>query len=61
MNIEPAILVMFHSANTHPAITATLLDFLVRMVPSYGEGLVEHVTQGIRNAVKDILDKGVIR
>jgi integrator complex subunit 3 len=52
---------MFHSANTHPAITATLLDFLVRMVPSYGEGLVEHVTQGIRNAVKDILDKGVIR
>ncbi|CAG2120876.1 unnamed protein product, partial [Medioppia subpectinata] len=30
MNIEPAILVMYHSIRSHPAITATLLDFLCR-------------------------------
>lgn len=31
------------------------------MVPSYGEGIVDHVAQGIGNAVKDILEKRVIR
>ena len=31
MNIEPAILVMFHSMRNHPAITAGLLDFLCRV------------------------------
>lgn len=31
MNIEPAILVMYHSMRSHPAITATLLDFLCRV------------------------------
>ena len=28
---EPAILVMYHSIRPHPAITATLLDFLCRV------------------------------
>jgi integrator complex subunit 3 len=32
MNIEPAILVMHHSMRSHPAVTATLLDFLCRML-----------------------------
>ncbi|KAJ3608564.1 hypothetical protein NHX12_023095 [Muraenolepis orangiensis] len=32
MNIEPAILVMHHSMKPHPAITATLLDFMCRRV-----------------------------
>lgn len=31
MNIEPAILVMFNSIRSHPAITATLIDFLCRV------------------------------
>lgn len=31
MNIEPAILVMFHSIRSHPVITVTLLDFLCRV------------------------------
>ncbi|MEE6524661.1 hypothetical protein FKM82_024237, partial [Ascaphus truei] len=31
MNIEPAILVMHHSMKPHPAITATLLDFMCRV------------------------------
>lgn len=31
MNIEPAILVMHNSMRSHPAVTATLLDFLCRV------------------------------
>ena len=31
MNIEPAILVMYHSIRSHPVITVTLLDFLCRV------------------------------
>jgi len=34
MNIEPAILVMFHSMRNHPIITVTLLDFLCRVSDS---------------------------
>lgn len=30
---EPAILVMHHSMKPHPAITATLLDFMCRVSP----------------------------
>lgn len=33
MNIEPAILVMFHSMRNHPVITVGLLDFLCRVSP----------------------------
>ena len=35
MNIEPAILVMHHSMRPHPAITATLLDFLCRIIHNF--------------------------
>lgn len=31
MSPEPAILVMHHSMKPHPAITATLLDFMCRV------------------------------
>lgn len=31
MNIEPAILVMYHSMRSHPVISVTLLDFLCRV------------------------------
>lgn len=31
MNIEPAILVMSNSMRSHPAVTATLLDFMCRV------------------------------
>jgi integrator complex subunit 3 len=40
MNIEPAILVMFHSIRSHPAITATLLDFLCRVCINICEKLI---------------------
>ena len=29
--VEPCILVMYHSMRPHPAITATLLDFMCRV------------------------------
>lgn len=35
MNIEPAILVMNNSMKSHPAVTATLLDFLCRVSFSF--------------------------
>ena len=38
MNIEPAILVMNHSMRPHPAITATLLDFLCRIIMNFTLG-----------------------
>uniref|UniRef100_A0ACB8G826 Integrator complex subunit 3 n=1 Tax=Sphaerodactylus townsendi TaxID=933632 RepID=A0ACB8G826_9SAUR len=43
MNIEPAILVMHHSMKQHPAITATLLDFMCRIIPNFCPALEVHV------------------
>uniref|UniRef100_T1JE28 SOSS complex subunit A homolog n=1 Tax=Strigamia maritima TaxID=126957 RepID=T1JE28_STRMM len=60
MNIEPAILVMHHSMRTHPAITATLLDFLCRIIPNFCPTLVEKVQQGIYISLKQILEKRVL-
>ncbi|KAJ8304786.1 hypothetical protein KUTeg_018369 [Tegillarca granosa] len=61
MNIEPAILVMFHSIRPHPAITATLLDFLCRIMSHYCLPLKEQVKGGIYTALKTILDKRVLQ
>ncbi|XP_069137872.1 integrator complex subunit 3-like [Argopecten irradians] len=61
MNIEPAILVMFHSIRPHPAITATLLDFLCRIMPHFSLPLKVHVKQGIFTSLKTILDKRVLQ
>ena len=60
MNIEPAILVMHHSMRPHPAITATLLDFLCRIIPNFFPKEKEKVHQGITNSLKTILDKRVL-
>lgn len=60
MNIEPAILVMHHSMRTHPAITATLLDFLCRIIPNFYPPLADRVRQGIFTSLKQILEKRVL-
>ncbi|XP_059474245.1 integrator complex subunit 3 isoform X2 [Neocloeon triangulifer] len=60
MNIEPAILVMFHSMRSHPAVTATLLDFLVKIIPNFYPALSEKVQAGIFASLKTILDKRVL-
>ncbi|XP_050303687.1 integrator complex subunit 3 homolog [Anthonomus grandis grandis] len=60
MNIEPAILVMHHSMRSHPAVTATLLDFLCRIITNFYPPLTERVRSGIFSSLRQILDKRVL-
>ena len=60
MNIEPAILVMHHSMRPHPAITATLLDFLCRIIHNFHPKEQEAVRNGIYSSLRMILDKRVL-
>nr|CAG4642335.1 EOG090X0205 [Evadne anonyx] len=60
MNIEPAILVIYHSMRSHPVITATLLDFLCRIIPNFYPPLVTQVRLGIMTALRQILEKRVL-
>ncbi|XP_043935906.1 integrator complex subunit 3 isoform X2 [Protopterus annectens] len=60
MNIEPAILVMHHSMKPHPAITATLLDFMCRIIPHFCPALESHVRQGVVNSLTFIVEKRVL-
>jgi integrator complex subunit 3 len=59
MNIEPAILVMHHSMRPHPAITATLLDFLCRIIHNFCPAEAEKVRNGIYSSLRQIVDKRV--
>ncbi|XP_070541758.1 integrator complex subunit 3-like isoform X2 [Ptychodera flava] len=60
MNIEPAILVMHHSMRSHLAITATLLDFLCRIMANFYPPIEAQVRQGIQTSLKCILAKRVL-
>ena len=60
MNIEPAILVMHHSIKPHPAITATLLDFLCRIITNFCPKEQDKVRNGIFSSLKQILEKRVL-
>lgn len=60
MNIEPAILVMHHSLRSHPVISATLLDFLCRILHNFSPTLTSYVRQGINSAFQQILEKRVL-
>ncbi|XP_031338335.1 integrator complex subunit 3 homolog isoform X1 [Photinus pyralis] len=60
MNIEPAILVMHHSMRSHPAISATLLDFLCRIITNFYPPLSDKVRSGIYSSLRQILDKRVL-
>ncbi|GBP60192.1 Integrator complex subunit 3 homolog [Eumeta japonica] len=60
MNIEPAILVMHHSMRSHPAVTATLLDFLCRIIPNFYPPYADKVRQGIFNSLQQIIEKRVL-
>ncbi|XP_060550262.1 integrator complex subunit 3 [Pantherophis guttatus] len=60
MNIEPAIFVMYHSMKPHPAITATLLDFMCRIIPNFYPALEAHVRQGVFNSLTHIVEKRVL-
>jgi len=60
MNIEPAILLMHHSIRSHPAITSTMLDFLCRIIPNYGNLPEVQARQGVMKALRHILSKKVV-
>lgn len=60
MNIEPAILVMHHSMRPHPAVSATLLDFLCRIISNFYPPLTDKVRAGIFCSLRQILDKRVL-
>lgn len=60
MNIEPAILVMHHSMRSHPAVSATLLDFLCRIIANFYPPLQDKVRAGIFSSLRQILDKRVL-
>ncbi|XP_033123892.1 integrator complex subunit 3-like [Anneissia japonica] len=60
MDIEPAILVMHHSMRSHPAITATLLDFLCRIIANFYPPLEAQIRQGVFNSLRAILEKRVL-
>lgn len=60
MNIEPAILVMHHSMRSHPAVSATLLDFLCRIISNFYPPLTDKVRAGIFSSLRQILDKRVL-
>ena len=60
MNIEPAILVMHHSMKPHPAITATLLDFLCRIITNFYPRESEKVRHGIYASLNTIVEKRVL-
>ncbi|XP_054160466.1 integrator complex subunit 3-like [Oppia nitens] len=61
MNIEPAILVMYHSIRSHPAITATLLDFLCRIVDNFCPAFSSLVKTGVKTSLTQILEKRVLQ
>lgn len=60
MNIEPGILVMYHSIKNHPLVSCTLLDFLCRIMKHFYPKGEDRVRAGIYNSLRIILDKQVI-
>uniref|UniRef100_A0A4W4F4W6 Integrator complex subunit 3 n=1 Tax=Electrophorus electricus TaxID=8005 RepID=A0A4W4F4W6_ELEEL len=51
---------MHHSMKPHPAITATLLDFMCRIIPHFFPPLEGQVRQGVFNSLNFIMEKRVL-
>ncbi|XP_070068690.1 integrator complex subunit 3 homolog isoform X1 [Drosophila takahashii] len=60
MNIEPGILVMYHSIRNHPFVSSTLLDFLCRITKNFYVKHEDKIRMGVYNSLKLILEKQVI-
>lgn len=60
MNIEPGILVMYHSIRSHPFVTGSLLDFLCRIMKNFSPKHEEKIRSGVYNSFRKILEKQVI-
>ncbi|CAG9800537.1 unnamed protein product [Chironomus riparius] len=60
MNVEPGILVMYHSIKNVPMVSSTLLDFLCRIMKNFYPKGEERIRAGVYSSLKVILDKQVI-
>ncbi|KAK7115612.1 hypothetical protein V1264_001450 [Littorina saxatilis] len=60
MNIEPGILVMYHSMKPHPAITATLLDFMCRIMNNFCPRYAAEIKEGFFTALRTIIARHVL-
>lgn len=60
MNVEPGILVMFHSIRNHPFVSSSLLDFLCRIMKNFYPKHEDKIRMGVYNSLKKILEKQVI-
>ena len=60
MNVEPGILVMYHSIKNVPLVSSTLLDFLCRIMKNFYPKGEERIRNGVANSLKVILEKQVI-
>lgn len=59
MNLEPSMLLMYHSIPKYVDITATLIEFLNNEFTVFPQ-FKEDIKRGINSAIKVILDKGVV-
>lgn len=60
MNIEPGILVMYHSIKNVPMVSSTCLDFLCRIMKNFFPKGEERIRAGVYNSLRTILEKQVI-
>lgn len=60
MNVEPGILVMYHSIKNVPMVSSTLLDFLCRIMKNFYPKGEERIRAGVNNSLRVILEKQVI-
>ncbi|XP_055710038.1 integrator complex subunit 3 homolog [Phlebotomus papatasi] len=60
MNVEPGILVMYHSIRNHPLVSSTLLDFLCRIMKNFYPKNEDKIRMGVYNSLRKILEKQVI-
>uniref|UniRef100_A0A1A9V9I8 SOSS complex subunit A homolog n=1 Tax=Glossina austeni TaxID=7395 RepID=A0A1A9V9I8_GLOAU len=60
MNVEPGILVMYHSIRNHPSVSSTLLDFLCRIMKNFCLKYEDKIRMGVYNSLNKILEKQVI-
>lgn len=60
MNIEPGILVMYHSIKNVPMVSSTCLDFLCRIMKNFFPKGEDRIRAGVYNSLRTILDKQVI-
>lgn len=60
MNVEPGILVMYHSIRSHPYVSSSLLDFLCRIMKNFYPKHEDKIRMGVYNSLRKILEKQVI-